>query len=90
MLSLDGVLKALFQRYQQEMPDKYCKPSSCKEGRTYDKSSEMCKKCYAASRLQAKMAEAITAKMSTKQLEDLLTAGVQPANVDDSDLKTMN
>lgn len=64
----------------------------CKEGRTYDKNSEMCKKCYAAGRLQAKMAEAIMAKMSTKQLEDLLMAGVQSANIDDDDdnPKTMN
>ena len=90
MLSLDRVLNELFKRYQQEMPDEYCMPLSCKEGKTYDKNSEMCKKCYASVHLQAKIAEAITAKMSTEQLEGLLTIAFQAASVDDDNPRTMN
>lgn len=81
------ILKLLFERYQQEMPEEYCKPANCKEGKTYDRNDETCKKCYAANRLQSKMFERIVSKMSTKQLEDLLTSALNVSNDNDNDPK---
>lgn len=84
------ILKLLFERYQQEMPEEYCKPANCKEGKTYDRNDETCKKCYAASRLQSKMLEHIVSKMSTKQLEDLLTSALSTSSDNDVDPEKMN
>lgn len=78
---LQLLMEALFERYQQEMPEEFCKKENCRVHKDYDKNSEECKECYAAGKLKEFIFKLALEHADAETLERIILSKAKHATV---------